>query len=99
MLSWREFVKEIQLKHKISYKMAMKRASPLWKAKPDYEKKTKRNKGPKGLKKVPDISQFPKHMNFKTPNKVVRAIPDIMLRAPKKKPRLSDRPIDSLRYL
>ena len=100
MLSWREFVKEVQLKHKISYKDAMRRASPLWRAKPDYEKKTKRNKGPTGLKKVPEVSQFPAKMRFKTPQVKKREIPDILLRAPRKRlrPRSSDGPIDDLRF-
>ena len=43
MISWREFVREVQQKNQISYREAMKQASVLWKKKPHYEKKTKPN--------------------------------------------------------
>ena len=93
-LTWAEFVREVQSKHKIPYREAQKRASGLWKKKPAYEKKGKKYKTLPGMETVPDISQFPKKLNFKskpgkaavyiTPKMMKRKVPDIFTRAPKK---------------
>ena len=98
--TWREFVKEIQAKHQIPYREAQKKASGLWKKKPSYEKKGKKYKTLPGIQKVPEISQFPKKLNFKpktknsavyiTPKMIKRKVPDIFLRAPKKKRRFTE---------
>ena len=96
MISWREFVREVQIKNQISYKEAMSRASVLWKKKPHYEKKTKQKKGPKGIKKVPEITQFPKKLRFV---KKKRELPDILTRVPRKRKRTMDLgPIDDPRF-
>ena len=106
MISWREFVREIQLEHKISYKEAMTKASILWKIKPAHEKKTK-VKNP-NLKRAPDISQFPKKLRFKKknpkvytkPEQVKRKIPDILTRDANRKRRKPNNtgPIDDHRF-
>ena len=106
MISWREFVREVQLKDKISYKEAMSRASVLWKKKPQHEKKTK----PKKHDRVPDISQFPKNLRFKkknpkvytNPSQIKRRIPDILTpRGPrplKRRKQNHSGPIDDHRF-
>lgn len=98
--TWSEFVKEIQGKYQIPYREAQKKASGLWRKKPAYEKKGKKYKSLPGIEKVPDISQFPKKLNFKpkrkkesvyiTPKMLKRKVPDIFLRAPKRKQRVDD---------
>ena len=106
--SWAEFVKEIQGKYQISYREAQKKASALWKKKPAYEKKGKKYKTLPGMKKVPDISQFPKKLNFKakrrdsaiyiTPRMIKRKVPDIFTRAPKKKKRRGPEGVDDASF-
>ena len=106
MMSWREFVREVQLKRKISYKEAMKEASVLWKKKPESEKK-KKYKNPKH-KVVPDVSQFPKNLRFKKKNPgtytsvsfIKRKIPKILSRPKKRRRRLQTEPgpIDDQRF-
>jgi len=106
MISWREFVREVQLKDKISYKEAMTRASVLWKKKPQHEKKTKM-KNPK-MKSVPEISQFPKNLRFKKKNPKVytntshikRKIPNILtMDSTRKRRKPNDSgPIDDHRF-
>lgn len=107
MISWREFVREVQQKNGISYKLAMKEASILWKQKPHYEKKTKSKKGPKGIKKVPEVTQFPKKLRFSkkkpgmyaSPQNIKRKLPDILTRAPLKRKRtMNIGPIDDNRF-
>ena len=107
MISWREFVREVQQKNGISYRDAMKEASILWKKKPHYEKKNKSKRGPKGIKKVPDISQFPQKLKFskKKPGvytslkNIKRKLPDILTRPPLKRKRTMDLgPIDDNRF-
>ena len=79
MISWREFVREVQRTNNITYKDAMTRASALWKKKPDYEKKTKSKSKKGGIKKVPEISQFPAKMRFsKKKPSVYSKLPDIL---------------------
>ena len=97
MISWREFVREVQLKDKVTYKEAMSRASVLWKKKPQHEKKTKL-KNPKH-KKAPEISQFPKNLRFKKKNHKI-IIPDILTRDhTRKRRKLNDSgPIDDRRF-
>ena len=92
--TWTEFVREVQSKHQIPYREAQKKASGLWKKKPAHEKKGKKYKTLPGMQKVPEISQFPKKLNFKlkqrksaiyiTPKMIKRKVPDILTRAPKK---------------
>ena len=98
MISWREFVREVQKKNKISYKEAMTKASALWKKKPNSEKKTK-SKGPKGIDKVPEISQFPIKMRFSKKKSNQRKVPDILSRNHTKRKRsLNVGPIDENRF-
>ena len=60
MGTWHEFVREIQAKHDISYRDALQKASPLWKARPNYKKKLKNNnKLAKGIEAPEEISEFP----------------------------------------
>ena len=59
-MNWREFVKQTQSKYGISYKEAMKKASPLWKVYKDKPAKKKRKKK-KGKVELPeDVIDFPK---------------------------------------
>ena len=100
MISWREFVREVQRTNNISYKQAMTRASALWKKKPDYEKKTKSKSKKGGIKKVPEVSQFPVKMRFsKKKPSVYSKLPDILTRAPlKRKQSMNLGPIDDNRF-
>ena len=64
-MNWREFVKNVQKNEGISYKLALQKSSPLWKAL--KEKKTKNSNKPKrkksSTKKVInphiEINEFP----------------------------------------
>ena len=74
-MKWTEFVKKTRDEHesKISYKEAMKIASPLWKKmkeapEPTKTPKTRKRKKKKG-EKPPEISEYPKP---KTKSKVTR---------------------------
>ena len=59
-MNWREFVKQTQSKYGISYKEAMKKASPLWKVYKD-KPATKKRKKKKGKVELPeDVIDFPK---------------------------------------
>ena len=107
MISWREFVREVQRTNNISYREAMTRASALWKKKPDYEKKTKSKSIKGGIKKVPEISQFPTKMRFSkkkpgiyaSPKNLKRKLPDILTREPLKRQRsINLGPIDTNRF-
>ena len=61
MGTWYEFVREIQAKHDISYREALQKASPLWKARHNYKKKLKKNKKlAKGIEAPEEITEFPK---------------------------------------
>ena len=51
--TWNQFVKEFSIKHNISRKEAMKKASPAW------QKLKASRKNTKVLKDVPEISEFP----------------------------------------
>ena len=62
-MTWNEFVKKIREERKISYKEALKVASPLWqKQKKDkpVKKKRKRTTKKKKYEAPPEISEFPK---------------------------------------
>ena len=60
-MNWREFVKQTQSKYGISYKEAMKKASPLWKEYKDKPAKKPRKKKKKGKVELPeDVIDFPK---------------------------------------
>ena len=66
MASWREFVKEVQKKESCSYKEALKKASPLWKAKKEKdnhttpEKKVRKKRTKKKVESAKDVEDFPK---------------------------------------
>lgn len=60
-MNWREFVKQTQSKYGISYKEAMKKASPLWKVYKDKPAKKKSRTKKKGKIELPeDVIDFPK---------------------------------------
>ena len=67
MASWREFVKEVQKKESCTYKEALKKASPLWKAKkekdnhttPEKKVRKKRTKRKK-VESANEVVDFPK---------------------------------------
>ena len=66
-MNWREFVKKVQAEHGISYKEAMKKASPLWKehkeAANDKPKKKARKAKKRAKKRVgvpKEVIDFPK---------------------------------------
>ena len=96
MTTWREFVKEVQAKNKISYKEALKKASPLW-AKQKIKKtkitsKKKRKKKVEPLKEPEVVVDFPKQVEKK--KKVVRrrvppTITQLNMRGKKKMERLN----------
>ena len=79
MTTWREFVKEVQIKNKISYKDAMKKASPLWakkkgkKTKITSKKKRKKVKDP--LDDVEEVIDYPKQGKCKKKDVVRRRVP------------------------
>ena len=106
MISWREFVREVQLKNKISYKEAMSQASVLWRKKPAHEKKNK-PKGPAGIQRVPEISQFPKKLRFvkkkvgvyASLQNIKRKVPEILTKVPRKRKKKTELgPIDDNRF-
>ena len=63
MATWNEFVKKIREERNITYKEALKVASPLWKAEKEKQKlpkkKTKRKIQKKKITIEPDVSEFP----------------------------------------
>lgn len=62
-MNWREFVKQIQADHGISYKEALQKASPLWKKHKDTAKNKPKKKARKSKKRVEipkDVTDFPK---------------------------------------
>ena len=59
MTTWREFVKEVQAKHKITYKEAMKKASPLWQKK-KKQPKTRMKASKKKFTEPEEVTDFPK---------------------------------------
>lgn len=64
MTTWREFVKEVQAKNKISYKEALQKASPLWakqKSKKTKITSKKKKKKVEPLKEPEEVVDFPKH--------------------------------------
>lgn len=72
-MNWREFVKQTQSKYGISYKEAMKKASPLWKVYKDKPAKKKRKTKKKGKVELPeDVIDFPK---IRTKKDVKQKIP------------------------
>ena len=74
MQTWHEFVREIQGKYKLTYREAVKRASPLWKAQASYKKKLKSNKKlAEGIEAAPEVSEFPK-IDKRRKNKAKRQI-------------------------
>lgn len=63
MTTWREFVKDVQAKKKISYKEALKKASPLWakqKGKKTKITSKKKKKKVEPLKEPEEVVDFPK---------------------------------------
>jgi len=97
MTTWREFVKEVQAKNKISYKEALKKASPLWaKQKSKKTKITSKKKKKKAdpLKEPEEVVDFPKLVEKKKKGKVVRrrvppTITQLNMRGKKKLERLN----------
>ena len=90
MGTWHEFVREIQAKHDISYREALKKASPLWKQRPDYKKKLKKNKKlAKGIETVEEIREFPqvKKRRNKKAAKPIAAVTNKSFLAPANPPR------------
>ena len=61
MTTWREFVKEVQAKYKITYKEAMRKASPLWKQKKQKPvKKTRMKRSKKKFEEPEEVMDIPK---------------------------------------
>ena len=95
MTTWREFVKEVQAKNKISYKDALKKASPLWakqKSKKTKISSKKKRKKADPLKVPEEVVDFPKQVEKK--KKVVRrrvppTITQLNMRGKKKMERLN----------
>ena len=90
MGTWHEFVREIQAKHDIPYKEALQKASPLWKARPNYKKKLKKNnKLAKGIEAPEEISEFPqvKKRRNKKAAKPVSAVTNNSVLTPANPPR------------
>ena len=61
-MTWNEFVKKIREERKITYKEALKVASPLWKKqkKDKPVKKKKRTTKKKKYEEPPEVTEFPK---------------------------------------
>jgi len=61
-MTWNEFVKKIREERKITYKEALKVASPLWKKqkKDKPVKKRKRTTKKKKYQEPPEVTEFPK---------------------------------------
>jgi hypothetical protein len=94
MTTWREFVKEVQAKNKISYKEALKKASPLWaKQKSKKTKKTSKKKKAEPLKEPEEVVDFPKQVEKKKKKMVRRRVPptitQLNMRGKKKMERLN----------
>ena len=62
MMTWNEFVKKIREERKITYKEALKVASPLWKKhkKDKPVKKKRRTTKKKKYEEPPEVTEFPK---------------------------------------
>ena len=96
MTTWREFVKEVQAKNKISYKEALKKASPLWakqKSKKTRITSKKKKKAVEPLKEPDEVIDFPKQVEKKKKKMVRRRVPptitQLNMRGKKKMERLN----------